>query len=304
MAGRRFETEKVRLLVQEPPEWKIKLDKVSYAPGATITATREYARGGSKWDGRTVADGFFLYKPVPSSAKGVFFAGIFQDVKQYTYSATGDAAKPHTIGTSGSTVGRRREVWRRVRVVDCPVQDSLLDEQRVRDSLSAVWSASNGSDPNFANRRETPFGSYPDSITGEIVLRIFTDPNATPCTNTGSVISPIGVIADGHSHPFAHGDTLPTSLSSKCLVQGKYPAAYDAYVFGGPSDADWNNTIYQPRFRVPGGTFQLQTGPHIVIDANNVYVADPNTPTSLRKTNTKRYKRTTGPGCNRGEILL
>ncbi len=123
---------------------------------------------------------------------------------------TGDATPPDTGHVTVEYYYHFYE--QRAPTAPCLTGDELLDQQAMRDFLSAAWDSSHANDVP-ANRRETPGLLFEDS-TGNLIYRPYPDPTLdTPCRSRGTPVGALpGVpVAEAHTHPFAPKDTLPSS---------------------------------------------------------------------------------------------
>jgi hypothetical protein len=175
----------------------------------------------------------------------------------------------------------------------CPTGDELLDQQAMRDLLTAVWVASNPNSPP-AMRRELRGFLFEDS-TGNLVYQTYPDTTLnppldtlidTPCASFGVPYALPGIpLASGHPHPYTPGDTLP-NVACKLGLKPGWLSLYDIQRYGGPSKADiasisdWNVPLY-------------------LLDKINIYVAPLGTDTLNALTMVKHYPRLDPSGCTR-----
>jgi hypothetical protein len=232
IAGRQYETPPVHITVQEPPQWIVTTDKLGYAPGATVTARREIVGGDTKWEARSRANGFYLWEPSRTSARARLLYSKMGDHKDWTYVAQSEVGKPHTVGTDGVTQDRVREAWARVRVIDCPVEDSALNEQALRDSIAATISRQFG-------KKETLAWLLRNPQTGEITYVNVPTPSdncsaeSIPRWNELPDSIKSRVVGVFHPHNRKPGDELPAGC-----VEDPGKSHYGAGEAGGFSDGD------------------------------------------------------------------
>ncbi len=121
----------------------------------------------------------------------------------------------------------------------CPTGDELLDQQAMRDFLRAAWDSSNVNDlpPNRRERGGFLFEDSSGSLVYGVAPLLETD---TPCTRANAWSSPLlGVpVAEGHTHPFVPGDTLPSNCPQTQKLRPGQAALYGVQKFGGASDSD------------------------------------------------------------------
>ncbi len=154
----------------------------------------------------------------------------------------------------------------------CPTEDPILDTRAIRDEMMALLDAS-GIDGNPEDRREQ--SGYIHRLA-DGTLKLIPAPNpgpATPCS--GIPRAPDNqpgdeVVGAFHTHPFAHGDVLPPNCNLP------FGATYDNKRLGGGSRQDWN---FAPDFAIP----------MYIIDMEEVFRLDPNTPISERGNNPNRW---------------
>ena len=168
-------------------------------------------------------------------------------------------------------------------VASCATNDPVLDDPGVRQQMKNLLQQSGAFNNSPSARRE--MGGYmyqqPD---GSIDIRTNPDPNATPCSmspggptpQTGETV--VGVF---HTHPFSAMDPLPTNCG-----RGRN-AYYDNATFGGGSRADWE-LIQTP--------YLGNHLPMYIIDKDEVYRLDANTPVADRGQNPNRFQWNR-PGC-------
>lgn len=136
------------------------------------------------------------------------------------------------------------------------VQDSLLDNEGVRDSLQALMARSNpNATPGTGQKKERQLWVYTDG-NGHYQTREVVDPNATECTVNELPAPFIGAnwmaVAHAHTHPSNNGE-----LTYGCLDQNNSTATYTQYpndgkaipdvkpddpAHGGGSIDDWSST--------------------------------------------------------------
>jgi hypothetical protein len=119
---------------------------------------------------------------------------------------------------------------------------------------------------------------------GSIDIRPTADPNATPCSMSPGGPQPQAgetVVGVFHTHPFSHLDPLPSNCGRPAN------AAYDNLSNGGGSGADWN------LIRTP---YMGQHLPMYIIDKDEVFRLDANTPVGDRRQNPNRFPWNR-PGC-------
>ncbi len=200
---------------------------------------------------------------------------------------TGDATPPDTGHVTVEYYYHFYE--RRAPTAPCVTGDELLDQQAMRDMLSAALDSSNLTDAQI-NRRETRGWLFEDS-TGNLVYGVYPErtPNPidgkmdTPCSSIGIPPTPEpGVrVARGHSHSFAPPDTI---LPPVC---GYTEPSGDDMRFGGPSKGDILNVAQEG---IPG----------YIVDRINLYVIPVGTDTLNARSMVKSYPRVDPvSGCTR-----
>lgn len=172
----------------------------------------------------------------------------------------------------------------------CPTNDAVLDDPAIRQALKNALNASGAFNSNPATRQENAGWIY-QRADGTYDVRT-TSPSptnpATPCSSTPGGPTPQAgetVVAPFHTHPFSDGDILPRI--DGCGEDRRRTYAYDSDRGGGGSPEDWKF------IESPLGDRYL---PMYIIDKEEVFRLDPNTPSRDRRRNPNRF-RWTNPSC-------
>jgi len=148
-----------------------------------------------------------------------------------------------------------------------PTGDSLLDNQRFRESLAAALQKSFADSVPLSIRREVGGWLYYDQ-NGILQAEFSTEPGSTPCSSIVTY-NPTTVVGVFHVHPFTPanettpGDVLPSNCGNQAGLE------YDADTWGGPSNLDWQTSVNKGH-------------PIYVIDKLRVYRTDPRVTDSLK----------------------
>ncbi|HYN82340.1 MAG TPA: hypothetical protein VES88_12620 [Gemmatimonadaceae bacterium] len=125
-----------------------------------------------------------------------------------------------------------------IKMVPCPVGDSLLDDPVNRLLMRMELDSGNATSPNTNSRRERS-GVIFDSLGAKIFRLSPLNPATSPCTNWDLPLTPFPGVPQilSHSHPFSMTDSLPALCQGPGLLPGQYITYGGPY--GGPSGADW-----------------------------------------------------------------
>jgi hypothetical protein len=196
-----------------------------------------------------------------------------------------------------TSIGLVRHAKAHAYAVDCPTGDSLgyLDTPTMRSGMASLWSASDPANPDSSARRERGGVLYRVPGADSLIFKPFPDLYATPCSNhviPDNSVPQSWIVAFVHTHPFHHGNVLPTS-DSTCTKDPTLVYAYDALKYGGPSLDDWR--VQQTSNQVPDGPglVTFHSVPFYVIDADRIYRGDATRQPS-EYTKAPKWKRNTG----------
>lgn len=158
----------------------------------------------------------------------------------------------------------------------CETGDPVLDDPTIRAGLTKALELSGADAPDRSARREIGGYIY-QTADGTRQLRLHHDPDATPCSmKPGSPKPQAGEMVVGvwHTHPFENMEILPANCR-------RFPGSrYSNTRRGGGSLADWE-FINDP--------YEGNKLPMYIIDKEEVFRLDPNTPDTARRQNPNRF---------------
>lgn len=169
-----------------------------------------------------------------------------------------------------------------------PTGDAFLDSIAVRTALSRAWHDSYADSIPASVRRERGGFILQDTLTGIVSAMTSYDLAATPCSNSPPVPTVSQrppnsrIVGAFHTHPFAHGDVLPTSCNPP---NDQRAYGYDAISTGGLSPNDWS-------YANTGDGVEVY-----VIDRDRVYRGGPGVAASNRARRAAVRRLTYGPSC-------
>lgn len=223
--GGRPARDSVLVTVKEPPQWRIQTNKVSYEPGENATYVLQFVDADTtKWYPRSYVSGWWSIYPTYSTGKG--WGGARR--------GTEAVSQPKTVAVDGSTQGRAREARVRVRVVKCAKQDSVIDDQAIRDSIASLHRDA------MAAKRELLAMMFRDPATGGVIFRRFSTPSNRCFVVLDTVWNSLTadekqrLLAVVHPHPFRFYELLP----QHCWEDATKPERFGEGVDGGFSAAD------------------------------------------------------------------
>ena len=216
----------VLITVKEPPQWKITTNKVSYEPNETATYVLEFVGGDTtKWYPRTSVNGWWSIYAASITPQG--WQGKRRGSEQVTIAKT--------VAVDGVTASYGREAKKRIRVIKCAKQDSVLDDQRLRDSIAAL-------ERDAAKaKREIVAMAFFDPSTGGVTFRRFTSAGGRCFVDLLTAWNSLTseerqrLLAVIHPHPFRFYEVLPQDCWEDPAVPERFG---EGTVYGGFSSAD------------------------------------------------------------------
>jgi hypothetical protein len=221
-------------------------NRVLATPGDTDTFV---AQG----NGVTVVTGW-AFSPDSSPSASASTGSVWGNCAPNVSNCTNFVSQSGTVSVTGTVNGVQLSAKVHVTVIPCPTKDSLLDTKELRDELGLMFDKSHPSNP--LQRRENAFWMYQDTLSGAFSFVWYVSPS------TGCSIEPVNpndssrlpansrVVAGGHGHPYAAGETVPAGVCPKYPNGGMGTA--------GPSPGDKNVAD--------------QTGvPQYIVDADEIY---------------------------------
>jgi hypothetical protein len=206
----------------------------------------------------------------PTASSGTMTCQYFQEFCTFLPPTSGTMWWGGLVNGDSDSVGKHVDVVPCLRTDSTPRLTDVLNSSSVRQALDSIWTASNPSASDPADRKEQGAVIYLDTATNRVFAQPVIQSTNTPCTSNtpfdttfypGTII--VGMV---HTHPYHIGDQVPDSTATNGCPAGTNYYQIDGRT-GALSALDWN---------IPNGPDHV---PAYVLDFDNLFRGDPNTTT-------------------------